>query len=330
MSKASYELAHCVVCGHTESVLIADTDDIRREVETLWAYHQRRLRPETPPPRLMDRVAFSERPPLRLVRCRDCGLVYRNPMERASELTEIYAKQSPAPDVLRALHLTQRYAMRRQARAIRAATRRGASGLEVGSYTGAFLAAARDEGLAFEGLDINHAVNAFVRTLGFTVHDGDLTSLNTQRAFDVVAVWNVFDQLADPRGTLVAARRRLRADGLLAIRVPNGAFYARLRRQLMNGNVTRRAVARTLLAQNNLLSFPYRWGFTPRALRRLLAECGFTVTAVRGDTLVDTADRWTRRWARVEEMLIKRVTAPPARWRTKWAPWFEISARRDT
>src|SRR4051812_5508575 len=63
----SYEPARCVVCGHADARVIAGRDDLRDEVERLWEYHQRRMRPETPPERLMDRVAFSAHPPIHLV-----------------------------------------------------------------------------------------------------------------------------------------------------------------------------------------------------------------------------------------------------------------------
>ena len=238
----AYEPARCAVCGHADATPLAESDDIRAEVEDLWAFRERRLRPGTPTARLMDRVAFSEHPPWRLVRCRDCGLVYRNPAERRKELTEIYARTTSTPDVLRSLHETQLPAVRVQAHELREALGRGGSGLEVGSYVGAFLAAARDEGLNVEGLDINPEVNAFTRSLGFVVHDGELTTFAPNRVFDTVAIWNTFDQLADPRGVLLAAWRLLRPSGVLAIRVPSGAFYASVRRWLA-GNAMRRSAA---------------------------------------------------------------------------------------
>ena len=74
--------------------------------------------------------------------------------------------------------------------------------------------------------------NAFTRSLGFTVHDGELTTFATDQTFDAVAIWNTFDQLADPRGSLHAASKLLRDGGILAVRVPNGAFYAAARRVL--------------------------------------------------------------------------------------------------
>jgi SAM-dependent methyltransferase len=322
----AYELTQCVACGSSDSHEIADAEDVRRELEMLWAFHGRRLRPATPPERLMDRLAFSERPPFRLVECARCGLIYRNPIERAFELDSIYADATPSTDLLRGLHETQRSAYRVQAqRLFRALGRRG-TGLEVGSYVGAFLAAARDVGLQFEGLDVNADVNCFARSLGFTVHDGDLESFDAVRQLDAVAIWNTFDQVADPRATVHAAWRLLRPGGVFAVRVPNGEFYGALRRGMSRHVIG--GLARLALAHNNLLTFPYRYGFTIRSLTRLLERVGFAVQRVEGDVLVPIADQWTRPWASAEERLVKLALGVIARRRPSWAPWIEVYASR--
>jgi SAM-dependent methyltransferase len=306
---------------------VAEHGQIQREVEELWAYHQERLRAGTPSRFLFDRVAFSQHPPFRVVRCADCGLLYRNPAERASELLATYANDATPADVLRTLHDNQLATARSQAQRLRRALGRGGSGLEVGSYVGSFLAAARDEGLNVEGLDVNRDVNAFTRAMGFNVHDGTLMSLEADRTFDVVAIWNTFDQLADPRAALFAAHRLLRPGGIIALRVPNGAFYSAVRKWLAAGRV-RRATARAVLAQNNLLAFPYRWGFTVESLNRLLSHTGFDVITIHGDALVTTSDRFTRIWARVEETVIKSSVAAFSRHLPAHAPWLEILARK--
>ena len=168
--------------------MLAETEDVHAEVEALWAYHQRRLRLATPPERLMDRLAFSENPPFRLVQCNGCGLVYRNPVERERELHDLYARQSLTPDVMQTLHDTQLPAVRVQARELRRVLGRGGAALEVGSYVGAFLVAAREQGLQMEGLDINADVNAFARSLGFVVHDGELSTFAPGRTYDAIAI----------------------------------------------------------------------------------------------------------------------------------------------
>jgi SAM-dependent methyltransferase len=308
----SYELSHCIVCGHADAEVVADKEDIRREVEVLWAFHEKRLRAGTPTTRLRDRVAFSQDPPWRLVACRECGLLYRNPAERAFEVESIYARDCPARELLEALHETQRPSYRSQARRLRELLPRGATVLEVGSYVGAFLAAAREEGLSASGVDINPAVNKFTRSLGFPVSDGELQSAQVEPV-DAIAIWNTFDQLNDPRAVIIAAADRLKPGGVLAIRVPNGDYYRKHRSAI------------TRLAHNNLLTFPYRWGFTPRSLRMLLDSAGFRTIQMVGDVLVPTADEWTKPWARLEERLVK-LAIRAVQGSPDDAPWFELYA----
>jgi 2-polyprenyl-3-methyl-5-hydroxy-6-metoxy-1,4-benzoquinol methylase len=253
--------------------------------------------------------------------------VYRNPVERPSELTGIYAEDRPDDAVLRALHDTQRPAYDAQATRLTEIFGRRGSGIEVGSYVGGFLAAARDAGWRFAGVDVNAETNAFTRSLGFQVHDGTIETLGAERRVDVVAIWNCLDQLADPASAVRAARSHLNCGGMLAVRVPNGACYAALRPMLRSPLA---AIAREWLAQNNLLGFPYRFGFTPAAVTRLVERNGMQVEHVFGDVLVPIADRWTKRWAALEERLVKRVIGAGARISTgdkPLAPWFELYAR---
>jgi hypothetical protein len=328
----AYELAPCPVCGSSNARVIVDREAVREEVEALWAFHTRRLKGETPPEHLADRVAFSHPPPWRVVQCRGCGLVYRNPRERAFELEAMYAREAPAPEVLASLFETQQASYAAQAERLHAVAGRAGSGVEVGSFVGGFLAAAREHGWTFEGLDVNEEVNAFVRGRGFRVTTGDLDDFEPGRLFDAVAIWNTFDQLPDPREAATRARALLPPGGLLALRVPNGAFYARLRPKLdaESGGPLRSAlapVARALLAHNNLLTFPYRHGFTVRSLARLLGDIGFRVTRVFGDALVPIADEWTVGWAAWEERALKRAVKLVARAGAEGAPWIEVYAR---
>jgi trans-aconitate methyltransferase len=327
MTTTSYELTPCIVCSSSAAQELVSADDAKHEIEQLWEYHQKRLRPDIPTSHLMDRVAFSQRAPLRLVRCDDCGLVYRNPVERATEVAEIYENDRPDPAVLRALHDTQRPAYDAQATRLTEIFGRRGTGIEVGSYVGAFLAAARDAGWQFAGVDVNAQTNAFARSLGFQVDEGTIESLDAERRVDVVAIWNCLDQLADPASAVRAARAQLASGGMLAVRVPNGACYAAFHPLLQSPLA---GIAREWLAQNNLLGFPYRYGFTPAALTRLVERNGMRVEHVVGDVLVPIADRWTKRWAALEERLVKRVIGAGARISRgdkPLAPWFELYAR---
>lgn len=315
----SYELSRCVVCGEADAQEVAGPEDIRSEAELLWQFHMRRLSPHTPPDRLVDRVAFSQDPPWRVVRCRICGLVYRNPVEKREALRATYSEGALDADALMALHHAQRRFYRAQTRRLGQLLGRRGTGLEVGSYVGAFLSAARAARWQFDGLDVNPHVNAFTRSLGFTVHDGDLESYRHEHAFDAIAIWNTFDQLPDPRNAVRAAARLLRENGVLAVRVPNGECYANLRGSVSTTVLGPLSMA--VLAHNNLLTFPYRFGFSPRSLTRLVTHLGFSVERVVGDVMVPTADEFTRGWAVVEERILKPLTRA-------WMPWFEVYARK--
>ena len=325
MQSIAYELARCPVCNGADSHEVAGADDVREEMEALWAFHTRRLRADTPPERLTDRVAFSQTPPLRLVQCARCETVFRNPRERAFEVTDIYADETPTLETLQSLHDTQRGTFDGQVARLTETVGRAGRGLEVGSYAGAFLSASREAGWHFEGLDVNESANEFARSLGHTVTSGDLVSYRTRQPFDAVAIWNCFDQLPDPRTAARAARALLRPGGVIAIRVPNGAFYATLRRRL---DGVAGPVARALLAHNNLLGFPYRHGFTVRSLSLLLEDIGFDVVRIHGDALVPIADEWTRGWAAAEERMVKTAMKAIATLDSDGAPWFEIYAKK--
>jgi 2-polyprenyl-3-methyl-5-hydroxy-6-metoxy-1,4-benzoquinol methylase len=324
MSTTAYELASCPVCGSVEATELADAEGIRAEVEALWEFHTARLAPDTPPERLVDRVTFSQLPPLRVVRCDRCGLVYRNPRERAFELARLYRDEALDQDALDALFETQRDAYATKVERLTSAVGRAGYGLEVGSYVGAFLAAAASEGWRFEGVDVNEHTVAQARQRGLEASVGDLESIPDDRRYDAIVIWNCFDQLPDPKAAALAARRRLVDRGVLALRVPNGAFYATVRKAL---DTPAAPVARALLAHNNLLSFPYRHGFTPGSLALLLEKAGFEPDRVHGDALVPIADRWTRGWAAAEERALKTLLRTLGRGHAEGAPWFEVYAR---
>jgi SAM-dependent methyltransferase len=170
------------------------------------------------------------------------------------------------------------------------------------------------------GVDVNPEVNAWLRARGEQVEDGTIADAPAAAPPDVIAFWNCFDQLADPAAALRHARERLVPNGYVVVRVPNGACYARLRTRTGR-------LAEAVLATNNLLGFPYRFGFTPGSLMRLLERAGFAVTAMVRDTLVPTSDQFTRPWARLEERGLKTVVRMAARGRMTEAPWLEVYAR---
>jgi SAM-dependent methyltransferase len=309
----SYRFGPCPVCAGSRGRVVAGRTEIVAELEALWTHYSV---PALPPAELADRLAFTLHPPLAVVRCRRCGLLYRNPRER--DVREAYEGEAVDEQRLEQLRELQADAFQPLVERLTALNGWAGRGLEVGSYTGAFLAAAAAAGWEFRGVDVNPAVVAFLRRHGHHVTTGAIEDTPPGAAYDVIAFWNCFDQLADPVAAARAAAQRLRAGGIMAVRVPNGAFYAALRPRLESPVL--RVPARTLLARHNLLGFPYRHGFTAASLERLLRAAGFHLLDAGAAALLPAADPQPgARALRLLEQAIRPLAGPP---------WLEAFARR--
>src|SRR5256714_4689340 len=232
LKKAKFELTTCPICQGSRTEEIADRPPLDREVELAWMFHSRRLKHPVPPTYLTDRVVFSQGPPLRLVRCLDCGQLYRNPRENVDTLHNTYAEASDNQGVYEALFENQRRYSRAPVRRIRRIARRISRGLAVGSYVGGFLAASREQAMAFTGIDVNEDVVAFCVARGWPAKVDTLENQTDFGKYDGLAIWNTFEQLPDVHDAAIKCRRLLRDGGCLALRIPNGNFYTRWRRRL--------------------------------------------------------------------------------------------------
>jgi SAM-dependent methyltransferase len=210
--------------------------------------------------------------------------------------------------------------------------------VEVGSFVGGFLSAGMDRGWKMLGVDPGKEVAAFCRDQGLEVFCGTLMEAPLKTGtVDAVAIWNTFDQLPNPDSTLATARQVLRNHGILVIRVPNGSSFTQLTawRKQLSGPAKRWVMA--ALAWNNLLAFPYLYGYTLPAMDQLLARHGFARLAGRPDTLMTLANESTKTWARWEERLVKWGCLTAARLKQALdeqkydlAPWLDIYYRAVT
>jgi len=319
--KTTYELSRCPICNGIEGIEVADREAIQDETERVWSFHARRFRHPVPPKYLTDRVVFSQSPPLRLIRCAVCTHLYRSPRESAETLRRTYAETALSESVYESLFENQRLAYRAQVRRLRKFAGKINRGLEVGSYMGGFLAAARDAGMSFTGIDVNRSASEFGARQRLHISTCSLDEVPPSESYDAIAIWNTFEQLPDVRTAAHVSHRLLRKGGVLAVRVPNGEFYFRWRRRLHGALAP---WAERMLVHNNLLGFPYREGFTARSLQWLLDDTGFAIGGVHGDTLVPVADRWTRTPAVFDEWMTKKIQRITQHgWR---APWVEVYA----
>lgn len=199
-----------------------------------------------------------------VVQCRSCGFLYNSPRPDAATLATYYAEDSMmSGQVFRDESATGHYPQLQAQRAAFLARllrrRRGGRILDVGCGNGGFLRALADELPDWElaGLDPStNAVNS-CRNRGLRVQRGALGDdiLNAQ-PFDVISLISVLEHLPDPATALGSCLRRLAADGLLFIEVPDSL--------------------QPELSLTGFFNLEHIIHFTPGSLGRMLQEQGFT------------------------------------------------------
>jgi SAM-dependent methyltransferase len=324
----------CIACGSSARSLVADADAIAAEREAARRFHGARL-VRVDPGELQERASFTQEAAANVVACDACGLLARDPLPTQETLEERYADDAYPAWRLEEMLAAQVASFRRTFAWLRRTLGQRGRVVEIGSFVGGFLDVARTAGWRATGIDAGRQVAAFCLARGLDVHAGTVEEFEASQRrvpLDCVAVWNTFDQLAEPAAVLDFAARWLRPGGVLALRVPHGLHYRRSAPRLRSRSMPRRRFAETCLAWNNLLGFPYLFGYGLESLDRLVASFGFTRAAARGDVLCTLAGRATADWARREETACKQLQRAAIRLEGRRAqlaasPWIEVAYR---
>lgn len=277
---------------------------MEREIALRSNFVRRRFDHRPDRAELTDLTEFMHGGPAPLLLCRRCSLLLRDDPAPAR-----YEEDSYDPAWMRAVYPRYLAAFRRRARVFRALLRPHAEVLELGSHLGAFLQAAEESDWRATGLDIGEAAAGFARSQGLRVKRVPLEDYSPGRRADALFIWNCFEQLDYPAAALRHSHRLLKKHGLLVVRVPNARFHSR--------------AALRQLGYNNLLGFPYRFGYTAQALEMLLRREGFQPVLQQGSRLIAVPQPDMPRWVRRESARVLRAAPSEA----QDAPWIEIAAR---
>ena len=209
----------------------------------------------------------------RILRCRDCGHLYPQPMpilrdtnSRYHSVDEYFAQHDPGHKLERGRNL-----LRQLERAI---GRKGRL-LDVGCGRGELLQAARLEGWGALGVETSQEFARFAQaTYGVDVVNGSLESAALPAAsFDAITLGAVVEHLYEPAPMLREIARLLKAGGVVWVDAPNEV-------SLYNvvGNWYFRLQGKGWVCQMSPTFAPYHvQGFTPASLQRLLRTTGFEV-----------------------------------------------------
>jgi len=210
-----------------------------------------------------------------IVRCKKCGLFYRSP--RLSDEDEIRRYKNLGYDdaYCEILNRSRKHLCLAVLKGIESHKGRL---LDVGCGDGFFLNLAQKRGWEPYGVEIsNFHLEKAKRNLGEkNIFDVPLKSAKfPSDFFDAITLLDVLDHLTDPLGELKEVGRILKKNGLLAVRVRNGAFHVLLNR-LFEKNVFGIIPVSTVF---------HLYGFDRHTLKILLKKAGFADVRVENSML---------------------------------------------
>ena len=156
----------------------------------------------------------------RHVKCKNCQLIYMNPMEKVSKTNEYYskAKNTHAPTIRESylrtaesqVSLIQKYA-------------NGTNLLDIGCAQGFFLFGASKAGYTTKGIEIAQDAAVYARReFGLDIEAKPFEELQfAENYFDVITLWQVLEHVPYPLMMLKAVHRMLKPGGLLVVSTPN-------------------------------------------------------------------------------------------------------------
>ncbi len=212
----------------------------------------------------------------RMVRCRRCNLLYRNPRPTASDVREAYAGEWTSVEWEERVGDRRNYQFRRF---LNSFPDRPGRLLDVGCGYGFFLKMAEERGWEAVGVDLDPKGIAYAKErLRVNAILGDLKDVQfPDDSFDLVTLWNVVECVPDPLELLRQLRRVLKEGGTVFIRTQNETWQ-RLSFRLTS-HLPR--FGGSMIGRHSFATFVFHLtSFSHSTLRLLIEYAGFVLMSI--------------------------------------------------
>jgi SAM-dependent methyltransferase len=175
-------------------------------------------------PKTLGAATLGDKSLFVLVECESCGTRYLSPLPSAEQLENFYEPQYYGSDWFKQRGLGSALAQ------LDLAKREPGNFLDIGCGLGFFIDGVRSHSKwRVFGVELTTAAVEFARTeLNLEVSRSELSELEYPDAFfDYIQMHNVLEHVRDPMSLLKEARRILKPNGSLHLRVPNGTIDSR-------------------------------------------------------------------------------------------------------
>jgi SAM-dependent methyltransferase len=323
----------CPNCGAENLVEFLSEESVRLEAVVRAQFVLDRTEKTPGRTERKDLTDFAHGASARLLECGRCSILVRD--ESKADPVETYVEDAYDPTAMERLLPSYVEAFRNREEPYRALLNPGAEVLEIGPHLGAFLQVATEWGWKPVGVDVGKDTTRFVNEHGYVTYNQTIEDSRFPDAyFDGAFVWNCFEQIPDPARTLDEIHRIVKPGGPLVLRTPNALFYSVCERFLRSrdpGEVSNWVMR--ALGYNNLLAFPYLYGYTDSILSEMAIRHRFVCESAINSELITLPFPDLQEWV-IEEN--RATTAALHDWSELQSyeskggltgPWMEIAYR---
>ncbi|MFN3550199.1 MAG: class I SAM-dependent methyltransferase [Endomicrobiia bacterium] len=209
-----------------------------------------------------DTVKLLEYDAETVVKCRKCGLIYKNPRSPQKEFKKFFEAFSVENE--ESFIFSKKYLFIKIINKIQKIKKKGRI-LDIGCGNGYFLKIAKDFGWDVYGVEINPSAIKLAREkFGIQVEQKNLIEIKDEE-FDVITLIDVLDFFMDPKKEIKEIKRILKKDGILIVRVRNGLWHCNLGKY-----------KKFFKFFGLYPSVVHLYSFTPKTLKKLLQNVGFS------------------------------------------------------